>query len=260
MPEHRLNVRPSVAGGDVANRRRRDSVPFCQCGLTCAGGKVGPDGPHVIGAQASPGLGFSPDAHGVSDAWQLPPLPVQDVADVGGRHGVDQFKGRDRRTLRSQGKHVTDLGLVDHIAAGVAGLFGMGTFMTSGIGKWLTGFKIVGHWFNPGYGVERSLIGGATGMLGECMKSGLLLGGVGGLVLGAAFGMTDASEAADLEEERLMARYENREERRDKQQAMLLQRDRQRLAMLEQEKDMNLPNVMMRRRGGRDLTEGLAAT
>ena len=70
-----------------------------------AGGKVGPDGPHVIGAQASPGLGFSPDAHGVSDAWQLPPLPVQDVADVGGRHGVDQFKGRDRRTLRSQGKH-----------------------------------------------------------------------------------------------------------------------------------------------------------
>ena len=90
----------------------------------------------------------------------------------------------------------------------------------------------------------------AGGVVGTAFSGGIYMAAAGaviGAAAGAIVGISGASEAADAEEDRLVAKFEQAEARRDRMAALERRRDEQRFAMENQEIAMRSPNLQIPR-------------
>jgi len=125
---------------------------------------------------------------------------------------------------------------------------------------------VAGGWLTPVIGIAAAIlshvpiigaaVGWMAGGIGSAALSGLLYlgaaGAVGGSLLGAVTSLSGAGEAADQEEERLIAAYERREARHERLAALEQRRDEQAAVNARMEQGTGLrPNAPMGRPRGR---------
>lgn len=130
------------------------------------------------------------------------------------------------------------------LAGALAGIWTAGG-ATIGIGYILSKIPVVGDFLKEA----------ASGVGGDILTAGTyVLGGAGiiGGVAGLVVGMSNASAAADAEEDRLVAKFEQAQARKDRLAALERRRDQQAMAM-ERQASMQAPGVQIpygRPRGG----------
>jgi hypothetical protein len=121
-------------------------------------------------------------------------------------------------------------------AAAAASLFAAYTLVASPIGMVVGAITAVAAAVIPGVG------GGIASAGSEFALSGALMTGAGGGLIGAAIGgivaISNVSEAADAEEDRLVAKFEQKEARKDRMLALERRRDEQKFAMERQSESM----------------------
>ena len=128
-------------------------------------------------------------------------------------------------------------------AAAAATLFASYTLIASPIGLVVGALTAAASFFIPGVGAavgEQALgFGINTAMLSAAG------GGIVGAAVGGIVAISGASEAADAEEDRLVAKYEQQEARKERMIALERRRDEQRYAMERQAESMRGPGAQV---------------
>jgi len=127
------------------------------------------------------------------------------------------------------------------VVAGVAATIAMGVATAMSMGWVATPLVLLAGYIIPGVkDVGQGFALSTTGYLGAA-------GGIIGAAVGGIVALSGASEAADAEEDRLVAKYEQGEARRDRMAALERRRDEQRYAMEQQEYAMRGPGMQIPR-------------
>jgi len=174
---------------------------------------------------------------------------MSDDSEVGARHEKHPALKNFNRTA-FQAKFILKKTLKFAAIGAVVGLGGaaglaVASLAAGGIWTPIVGAATYALSFIPGVG---SFIG--THLGGMAGTVAMAAGGAGGLVgagLGAISSFSDASEAADAEEDRLIARFEQSQARQERMEALASRRDQQARALERQGSAMRNPNMSIPR-------------
>jgi|GEM_PF-3680766 len=132
--------------------------------------------------------------------------------------------------------------------AGIGAAIAM-SFMTLAAGGWVTGLVVGLGALLRNVPIVGDLIGAGAGEVGGfALQAGGVLAlsgaGIGAAVMGI-MSMSSASAAADAEEDKLVAKYEQQQARKERMVALEQRRDQQRAAMEQQAAGVRSPNMQI---------------
>ena len=142
-------------------------------------------------------------------------------------------------------KNTLKWGAIGAVAA-IAAAAAVSVSTAAAVGWWLLPIALIGAGINA-VAPTGWLGGQASGFAWSTVATVAPVGGLIGAAVGGIVALSGVSEAADAEEDRLVAKFEQAEARRDRMAALERRRDEQRFAMENQEIALRSPNLQIPR-------------